>query len=337
MPIKKTFAFLVHPGKGIATALAINGAEVQRTGRLFNLLEGIYVRTDQECDIEITFASTNGAQQNDCRDLICKFIRRPNLKNGAAIASRLQIHSDGRSGLGLLFLIVGNEAAGSRIVLSRFPTDNAIYVQENSKAALTVQFLERVFMKNKTSYKAVCYEGSVKGGLWEGKAVDKQQNNSRGESSDYWITDFLASELKLTPARGTKRFGDAIVAAVKKAPLPVKQELTAVAELVPNLNGQTLSIDDIANRFFLSQEATEAIYREIKYPALAKERFRFDHNEFKRVATYKSVELDNGGILTAHADDFNDVFDRRILSQKDGTVQFTTEGIVVNERYKKKY
>jgi hypothetical protein len=69
-----------------------------------------------------------------------------------SIAERLALNTDQRSGLGLLFLIVGKEGKEHKIVLSRFPTDSAIYVDENP-TALTVEFLERVLMKNKTSYK----------------------------------------------------------------------------------------------------------------------------------------------------------------------------------------
>jgi hypothetical protein len=48
-------------------------------------------------------------------------------------------------------------------VISRFPTDNAIYVDEDPRK-LTVEFLERVFMKNKASYKAAVYrDASLRG------------------------------------------------------------------------------------------------------------------------------------------------------------------------------
>jgi hypothetical protein len=56
-----------------------------------------------------------------------------------------------------MFLIAGKEGHEHKIIISRFPTDGAIYVDDN-KSALTVEFLERVFMKNKVSYKAVAYQ-----------------------------------------------------------------------------------------------------------------------------------------------------------------------------------
>jgi hypothetical protein len=105
-----------------------------------------------------------------------------------------------------VFLIAGKEGPEHKIIISRFPTDSAIYVDDNARA-LTVEFLERVFMKNKASYKAVAYQDrSLLGGFWSGRAVDKQLNSLGGQLSDYWIADFLLSEFSVTPAAGTRRF-----------------------------------------------------------------------------------------------------------------------------------
>jgi hypothetical protein len=171
---------------------------------MFDLLDGIYARSDQECDIDIIFKSTGGVQQNDCRDLICTHVNNPTLPSGRFIAERLQANTDRRAGLGLLFLITGKEGREHKIVISRFPTDSAILVEENPKS-LDVEFLERVFMKNKTSYKAVLYrDSSLRAGFWDGKAIDKQSNPT-GESADYWIAEFLLSDFRVTPKQGTYR------------------------------------------------------------------------------------------------------------------------------------
>lgn len=181
----------------------IVGTTVSLTGGMFDLLSGIYAKSDTECDVDITFSPTSdGKQQNDCRDLVVAYMSKPDVPKGRKIAERLAEHSDGRSGLGLLFLIAGKEARDHKIVLSRFPTDSAIYVDENP-GTLSVQFLERVFMKSKTSYKAVIYRhSSLQGGFWSGRAIDKQLNTLSGEPSNYWINDFLLSDFTTTPAMG---------------------------------------------------------------------------------------------------------------------------------------
>jgi hypothetical protein len=132
VPIQHIHTYLAHPKKGSAAPSQINGASVRLNGKLFELLQNIYAKSDKECDIDITFTpAPSGTQQNDCRDLICGHLDHPTLASGRAIAARLEKHTDGRSGLGLLFLIMGREGRDHKIVISRFPTDNAIYVDEN--------------------------------------------------------------------------------------------------------------------------------------------------------------------------------------------------------------
>ncbi|HEX3487110.1 MAG TPA: hypothetical protein VHT51_18790 [Micropepsaceae bacterium] len=335
MAVQHIHTYLVHPGKGAAEPTSINGAQVPLSGRMFELLGNIYVRSDQECDIGITFNPTvDGKQQNDCRDLVCGYLEQPTLATGRVIAERLEKHTDGRSGLGLLFLIAGKEGRDHKIVISRFPTDNAIYVDENPRN-LTVQFLERVFMKNKASYKAVAYkDASLRAGFWSGRAIDKQLNNPAGEFSNYWILDFLASQLTVTAAMGTRRLATALRNAAKKSDLTVKQEITAAATLAAGLDGQRFNINEFEERFGLSHAARAAITGELKTPYLAQERFAFDVAEFQTVIAFKSVELSNGGTLTAPSAEFDDVFHQEAVGKLDGQVRFTTEGRVVNEQLK---
>jgi hypothetical protein len=128
VPIQHIHTYLVHPGRGIKDPNAVNGATVKLTSSMFNLLDGIYNRAEEECVLDIIFKSNNGVQQNDCRDLVCAYVSNPTIDTGRAIAERLQVYTDRRPGLGLLFLIVGKEGRDHKIVLSRFPTDSAILV-----------------------------------------------------------------------------------------------------------------------------------------------------------------------------------------------------------------
>lgn len=333
MAVQHIHTFLVHPGKGRPDKVDINGTVVPLAGSMFNLLDNIYSRSDSECDIDISFRPTSdGKQQNDCRDLVLGYLGGPTLDTGRVLAERLRDHTDGRSGLGLMFLISGKEGTNHKVVISRFPTDSAIYVDENAKA-LTVEFLERVFMKNKASYKAVVYQhSSLQGGFWTGRAVDKQLNYPGGQLSDYWIADFLLSDLSVTPAAGTRRLAVALRDAARKAPLAVKQELTAAATLASGLAGQAISISSFGDQFGLSQAAKEAIGRELKTPKVAQEQFSFDLNEFRNLIAYKSIELNNGALLTAESSEFDDVFHKKVIDDEE--VEFTTQGKIVDEKLK---
>ncbi|MGY3616204.1 hypothetical protein [Bradyrhizobium sp. USDA 10063] len=337
MAVQHIHTFVAHPRKGGAGISPINGTTVSLHGKMYDLLNNIYIKSEQEADVEITFSpSVDGKQQNDCRDLIRAYLSDPTLAHGRVIAERLERNTDGRSGIGLLFLICGKEGRDHKIVISRFPTDNAIYVDEDPNK-LTVEFLERVFMKNRASYKAAVYrDTSLRGGFWNGRAIDKQLNNPAGEFSNYWILDFLASQLTVTAAAGTRRLANALRAAAQKSDLSVKREIVAAATLASGLAGQRLSIDDFGRRFGLSAEACTAISSQLKAPRLAQERFTFDADEFKNIIAFKSVELSNGGTLTAPSSDFDDVFHREGIDGPDGDVRFVTQGRIVNERLRPK-
>jgi hypothetical protein len=335
LSVQYIHTFLVHPGKGSTGKAQIVGTTVSLTGGMFNLLDGIYAKADHECDVDITFSPTvDGQQQNDCRDLVIAYLGKPDLAKGSKIAERLAAYTDRRSGLGLLFLIAGKVGREHKIVLSRFPTGSAIYVDENPNA-LSVQFLERVFMKNKTSYKAVVYQhASLRGGFWSGRAIDKQLNPLSGEPSNYWISDFLLSDFTTTPAAGTRRLAIALRDAAKKAPLSIKQELTAAGTLAGGLAGQRLSINDFSNRLGLSQSAKTAIAGELKSSQAAQELFQFDAATYKSLVAYKSVELSNGALLTADTDRFDKVFQQEPIDGIKDEVKFITKGKVVDEKLK---
>src|ERR1035437_6470059 len=103
MPVQQLHTFVVHPRKSGASAAQVNGTALKLDGKMFDLLSNIYVKSEQESDIEITFTpSADGKQQNDCRDLICAYLNDPTLAHGRAIAERLERNTDGRSGLGLM-------------------------------------------------------------------------------------------------------------------------------------------------------------------------------------------------------------------------------------------
>lgn len=302
---------------------------------MFKLLDGIYSKSDQECDVDITFSKdSTGAPQNDCRDLVLAYLTKPDLHNGRNIAERLATNTDGRSGLGLLFLIAGKVGSEHKIILSRFPTDSAIHVDEGQNT-LSVHFLERVFMKSKTSYKAVLYKhGSLSKGFWSGRAIDKQLNSLSGEPSNYWIQDFLASDFTTTAAMGTRRLAVAIRDAAKHAPLSVKQELTAAGTLANGLHGTNLSILDFGKRMGLSDEAKAALAAELKSSATLKEIFQFDVGIYKNFVAYKSVELSNGALLTADTEQFDKVFQQEKVDGSKEEVKFVTKGKIVDEKFK---
>ena len=335
--IEHIHTYLVHPSKGSETPTQIGGVGVPLNGKLFRMLKDIYTKSDEECTIDISFnQGVDGSQNNPCRDLVTSHIANPTLITGRSLAERLASFTTNRSGLGLMFLILGTEEREHKIVLSRFPAHSAILAEED-KRNLSVAFLEKVFMKSATSYKAVAYQDrSLSAGFWFGRAVDKQINNRELEISNYWIGEFLDSDFRTTSAAGTRRLAIAMRDVARKSPdLEVKTEIAAAVRLGAGLNGQNFTVRQFANRFGLSKRAQDAIVGEFKHSNLVDERFRFDAKEFLRQVPYRTIELDSGAMLTAQSTRFDDVFSREIVDEAEKTIKYSTVGKVMTEKLEK--
>ncbi|NLF73016.1 MAG: hypothetical protein GX575_28600, partial [Candidatus Anammoximicrobium sp.] len=207
MTLERIHSFLVHPEKKhLDQQTPIRGTLVEHSGRLFKMLGDVFDNADRECMHDITFdPAPDGSQQNDCRNLVVTYLRHRSLDAGRTIAERLQRVTTNKSGLGLLFLLAGRDGAEMKIVLSRFPADSAILAEESAES-LSVQFLEKVFMKSATAYKAAVYRGkTLEGDFWDGKAVDKQTNSEVLSISNYWIKEFLSSDFRATSAQVSAR------------------------------------------------------------------------------------------------------------------------------------
>lgn len=333
MAITNIHTYLVYPrDKGDAQA---GGTDVDLQGKLFDLLKDVYDKSDTECDIDIAFnPSGAGAQANAVRTLVLKYLNEPHLENGRAIASALKAVTTNRSGVGMLFLLVGKEGDDHKVVVSRFPADNGILAEE-AERGLSVAFLERVFMKSQHAYKAATFRGpSLAAGFWQGRAIDKQLGNLLLQVSDYWVKGFLESDFKTTSAQGTRRLGEALRKVSQSNADPgVRREIIAAATLATNMGGEDTSIDDFARRFGLTDAATSAIKAQLRNPETSRERFVFAPVEFSRQIAFRSIELSSGAILTAQAAEFDQIFHQEVLG--DGAIRFSTTGTPVGERLRR--
>jgi hypothetical protein len=189
-------------------------------------------------------------------------------------------------------------------------------------------------MKSATAYKSALYAGvSLDTDFWEGRAVDRQLNGPR-ELSDYWINDFLMSDLATTGPAGTKRLAIALREAVKAEDDPhVRQELMSIVPVVRGQGGRRNSAARIVERLGLSLEAMEALREAFPRPELFEEIFQFDVDEYDREIAYRAVELDSGGMLIGPARNFDSIF--RHVQLEESRVRYIAEGKVVDERVRK--
>lgn len=330
----KIFSYLVPAGKGHEDPEEVSGTTVPLSGSMFSMLSGIFEKSETECKVPIRF-STSGSQQNDVRDEVRHVLKHPTVSNGKKLAGRLRAVSTGKSGLGLLFLLLGEENGSHKILVSRFPADQGV-LAERKRGSLQVEFVERIFMKNAKTYKAAVYKGkAIDSGFWNGHVVDRQIAAAQDQVAHYWIREFLLSDFMTTSKAGSKRLAVALKEASKKADsLQTKQEILAAIALARNFYGTTVSIRELSNRLNLSAPARTAIENQVENTALLTDTFVLDSAEFQRNAAYATVELDQGAMLTAPADRFNECFTREQVADtpNEERVRFTTEGRVVDER-----
>ncbi|MBM7049252.1 hypothetical protein [Rhizobium lusitanum] len=337
MPIESIHTYLVYPNKGAADPSVIVGSQVPHEGDMFVLMRNVYEKADTECNIGIAFNKGNGgAQANARRDMLIAYASAPGVDLGRVLAEELATVTTRRSGLGLLFLIKGTEGAEHKVVISRFRANNGVVVNEAADM-LTVEFIDRVFMKNAHSYKAVVYKHqSFQGGFWSGMAVDKQINSQDLESSDYWVKEFLLSDFMTSPAFGTRRLAVALKKAIKATDdLEVKRQITAAATLASGLGAETLSVEAFCNRYGFTEGAKAAVVKQLERADLANDNFQFDATEFTKQLPYRTVELDNGAMLTADAASFDKVFEHTPVEEGADKIRFSTVGSVVSEKLEK--
>lgn len=335
MKIETIHSYLVNPEKGSDEPSEIRGTEVLMEGNLFKMLSEIFHNSVQECKYEIAFNhNEEGGQQNNCKDLIVNYTNSRLYKDGIKIALHLQSQTTKRSGLGLLFLIVGTQGIKKRTVISRFPADNGILAEESNKA-LNVTFVERIFMKSAKAYKSAVYEGiNPSSNYWKGKAIDKQINSDL-TISDYWIKHFLISDFATTGERGTKRLA-AVLRDVINNPettIKIKEEITAALKLAKGQDGQHVSASSFLSRLGVSTESKQIVQLKMKN-SLYDEKFKMIYAELNKLIAFKTVELSNGANLSAQATKFDEVFQKNRTANEE--IEYITKGRIIKERVRKR-
>lgn len=332
-------SYLVHPNKGIEEEKQIPpiGSEISEKDELGLMLLRLLNDSENECEISIIFTpSETGEKKNFMQDLMLQFCKKPTIQNGLVMAKKLSLCTPRNSGLCLLFLLLEkNDNNDVKILLSRFPADIGV-LAESSNEQLKLSFAKQVFMKSQNKYKASLFQGKgVADGLWSGKAIDKQINYGSVELAKYWIFEFLNSTYKDSSARGTRRFTEALKDAVRRSDShEVIEELTGIALLLPRLAGKSTSINQILEQYQASKEARELIISSLEIPQTKDTVFIFDSEEARATIPYRSVELDNKGIMIAPSTEFDQIFLTSNELSDNGKVTFTTQGTIVKEQFR---
>lgn len=335
MSVKCIDSFLVRAARGTEGHVQLPGSRLNDQGRLFDLLERLFDQATRESRVDILFrpAADDGPQE-DCQALLMKHLRGPTSSRALALAQRLSECTGNSSGLGLLFVICGMQERSHQIVLTRFPADQGVLAEQRQNV-LQVEFIEKVFMKSANAYKSAVYRtSSLDTDIWRGKVVDKQMNGPT-EVAQYWIGDFLNSELATTGAAGTRRLAIAIRKTVRDTKSDeIRTQLIAASQLIPGLAGKSVSSRSALSQLAVSVEGIDAIRRAMGRDELIDERFRLSAVEFASVIRYRTIELSNGATLTAEVERFDQVFTQRRVAEN--VMRYSTEGSVVHEHLRKR-
>jgi hypothetical protein len=335
MNIVHIFSCLVPPGKAEPVPNQVRGTEIPLNGDLlYNMLSDVFRKSDEECTIPIRFLhAEDGTQQNPVRSEIINLIRTPSLALAQQLGSRLHLATTDKSGLGLLFLLLGESGAEKKVVISRFPANQGV-LAEARRDVLELAFVEKVFLKGIGTYKAALYRGrSLDTGFWDGTAVDKQLK----AGANYWIRNFLGSDFRTTSKAGSRRLATALRDAAKSVPsFEAKHEIVSLATIIPRFTGRPISIRSVFEDFNVSQEARQAIESKLPNDQVIDSTFQLDADEFRQHAAFRAVELDNGGILTAPAGEFDSAFKQEVVDSREQVVKFTSVGKIVDEQVKRR-
>lgn len=233
--------------------------------------------------------------------------------------------------------MLGQQRATKKFVVSRFPADQGV-LAETHGTSLSVQFIERIFLKSATAYKAARYSGSsFDSHFWDGQAVDKQIGNAPHRLANYWIHGFLLSDFAITPAAGTRRLARALADAIKAASTPdIRDELMEVTVHARRRGGQPVSVRRLASMYHLSDAATSCIIAALPHDGLADETFVFDSDEFKRNTSIRKIDLDTGISVIGPTENFQDHVKREPVKGDRERFRFETTGRVTAEQLRKR-
>jgi len=334
MEIQKVFGFMAPVGKDKDDIddMTIRGSEILQNNRLFEILEDLFNKSDKECDIQIRFIAQNLDQDNDIRNKIKAISENFKIENCIDLVKSLSKLTDKKIKDGLIFFIKGCNGGIAKTLIARFPSEIGITIKTD-ESTFAFEVIEDVFLKNSRKYKAVYYLSSDD--YWIGYAVDKQINEGAGkikEISDYWIKEFLKSELKLNSKRGSSLLAKAIRKTITETKKEnVKYELVAITPTIKNINTRALTMNSFFDQLNLSEETKKEVLSKIENSNLFNVAFQFDSKEFEDNCNYLVTILDSGAVVMAPAADFDDIWQREFVAES-GKTKYSTEGIKIRTK-----
>lgn len=295
-----------------------------------------FFESTKKCPIDIVFASEEGKQQNQVRNLVrslCFDNLDTKSKTSKELAYRLANMSDDRSGIGLLIILVGQANRNTRIFIWRFPCRRTIQA-EMSKERMTIKLLENAFSGEETSikFKAAVFEGSPSNtSFWKGKVGDNQAKQRVAEASEYWIIKFLQAVPEFTDVRGTKVLAKALRKIINQTePVEVKEALVSAAEVIKSQSDKNTSIKEFADNY-LPEDIRPTFIGMAGGSAIADNIFKVDGDVLNKEFKFKSIILDDLFTVRGPLDTFDEVVKVKSTNVKD-VVEVSLQGTITSQK-----
>lgn len=320
-----------------------NGQEVQSKvldtkNKAFNYFLNIFEKALSDCTTEIQFRSPQLDQSNEVRSHILEIVssktQKRKEKSACALAERLASFTDERSGIGLFLIIAGQKLQTTRILLSRFRSDEVVFTR-HSKQQLIIDFLDEAFTKRSHYYKSAVFEDIPStGAFWRGFAIDKQiVSNAKKEISSYWITDFLDAQSAITSIQGTMTFAKAMKAFLQESQsLSEKEQIISALLGLKNKTDKPISLESVC-RDYLSDDLYQRFKVQFRDDYFFNSPFTLDADTYTAELGSTIVSLESGLIITAPTFDYKRFVKEETLP--DGATQVSLSGRLQDKKLAK--
>jgi hypothetical protein len=338
--VKYIYLGYIAPQKDSNEEISIlsKNLDIQESDPTSKYLLKIFDKALNECRIKIQFISDD-LQHNEFRENLLKLMRAKDLESKKEIsdqfAEKMAKLTDERMGNGLLMIVQGEKGNTTRLVISRFKSEEMIFTKI-LKGDLKIDFIKEAFSKKTREYKSVLFEDVISNrSFWTGFAVDKQSSaDGVRDLSDYWVEDFLTAKSVINDIQGTVYLARTLKNLIKSIEDVDQQQAIIDSIITIHSRGDgDISINEYANSY-LPLELREIIKKEVNDDHYFNSRFTIDTETFNTQLGYKTVILQNGvRIFIPTFDQTNMVIEEQL---DDLRTKFTVVDRVIERKLNKK-
>ena len=327
--------YIVPPCKGLdenTIQKTVKGSSINIDSMPKDFFLSLFTEHAEKYPLDIDFTPEGGKQQNKVRSLIQSIaFDDPNKKEIATrkLAYRLANASDKRSPSGLFIVLAGRVGENTRVFLWKFPADESIQATV-SDTGITIQFIQDVFSRKSTYFKAAIFEGTpASTSFWKGKVEDKQAKDQIWEASEFWIVNFLNAKPALTDTRGTKVLTRALRETIKQTKsLEKKEALVDASNVIKSQDDRNISIGEFAKQY-LPEDVRSKFIKAAGGSTIADDIFKIDRVTMDMEFRLKSIVIDNLFTIRGPLDQF-DRFVNIIPTDREGIVKVSLQGTITS-------